>query len=71
MVFLQGIDVMGCRCTERAADLNRAVDSIKRGEVKAAAHAVGHAGRTLVEDVKSGAIKRAIGARLATMRRGR
>jgi len=62
---------MGCRCAERAADLSRAADSVKRGDVKAAARDMAHAGRTLVEDVRSGEVTRAVQSRLAAMRRGR
>jgi hypothetical protein len=62
---------MGCRCTERAADLNRAIKNLTAGRVRDAAKDVAHAGRTFVEDAKAGEVKRAIGQRLAAMRRGR
>lgn len=62
---------MGCRCSERTDVLRRATAAIKRGDVKSAAAHVGFVGRTLVEDARSGDLKRAAQTRLAQLRNGR
>ena len=59
---------MGCRCTERAAALTRARTAVVSGNVKNAAHEIAHVGRTLVEDARSGALRRAAVTQLARMR---
>jgi hypothetical protein len=56
---------MGCGCNERRAELVRAVGAASRGDIRTALDAATIAGRTFAEDVRSGALKAAAGARLA------
>ena len=59
---------MGCRCNERGAALKAAAASAVRGNVKAASQSLAYVGRTMAQDVRSGAIKAAATARLAQLR---
>jgi hypothetical protein len=60
---------MGCKCAERRAALRRAVEAGKTGDVRDIGRELSLVGRTLSQDVRSGALARAAVARLATFRR--
>lgn len=61
---------MGCRCAERARAISAAVAAVKAGDIGAIKQNVGYVGRTLVEDARSGDLRRAAEQRLAGIRRG-
>ena len=61
---------MGCRCRERTDALRRATAALKRGEVREAVADVGYVGRTMVEDARSGDLRRAAQQRLGELKRG-
>ncbi|MBR2117682.1 MAG: hypothetical protein IJ935_03215 [Afipia sp.] len=61
---------MACRCNERGRALVSAASSIARGQVKVAGQNMAFVGRTLVQDVRSGALKSAATARLAQLKSG-
>jgi hypothetical protein len=60
---------MGCRCKERAVQLRSAVAAGARGELRAVAREIAAVGKTLREDLRSGALARAAQSRLALLRR--
>jgi hypothetical protein len=59
---------MACRCGERGQGIRRAVQAVKRGEVREAVREIGEVRRTLVEDAHNGDLVRAGAARLAAIR---
>lgn len=59
---------MGCRCAERADALRRAASAMVHGQVQSAVQEIKFAGRTLVEDTRSGALRRAATAQLTKLR---
>jgi hypothetical protein len=60
---------MGCRCNERAEALRRVVHAGARVEVRAVAREAAFVGRTLREDLRSGALARSAMQRLSLLRR--
>lgn len=58
-----------CNCKQRGQALRRAASSIVRGNVKSAAQSIGYVGRSLSQDVQSGALKSAAAARLNQLRK--
>lgn len=59
---------MPCRCAERREVLRRAAAAASRGEVAEALRDARFVGRTLVQDIRSGALAQAARARLAQRR---
>jgi hypothetical protein len=59
---------MGCRCNERGKALSSAASAVARGNMQSAGKSLAYVGRTLTQDVRSGAIKTAAANRLAQMR---
>ncbi len=59
---------MGCRCNERKQAIVRGVSAAARGDVQGAASSAAYVVRTLVEDARSGDLRAAAAARLASMR---
>jgi alkyl hydroperoxide reductase subunit AhpC len=59
---------MGCRCQERADAMRRAVVAGNRGEVRAIVRETAYVGRTLREDLRSGALLRAAQNRVSLFR---
>jgi hypothetical protein len=62
---------MGCRCGERTEALRRAVIAGARGDIRAVTREAEFVGRTLREDLRSGALARAAQQRLSVLRLGR
>jgi len=61
---------MGCRCNERKQAIVRGVSAAVRGDMKSAAQSAAFVSRTLVQDARSGALRTAAAAKLATLRPG-
>lgn len=59
---------MGCRCSERTDALRRVASAARQGDVRSGVRDVAFVGRTLIEDVRSGALKREAATRLAQLR---
>ncbi|WP_315701305.1 MULTISPECIES: hypothetical protein [unclassified Bradyrhizobium] len=66
-IYFSG-DVMGCRCNERKQAINSGVSAVARGDVKGAASSAAFVSRTLVEDARSGALRAAAAAKLASLK---
>jgi hypothetical protein len=62
---------MGCRCKERKQAISSGVSAVVRGDVKGAAKSAAYVSRTLVQDARSGALRTAAAAKLASLRKGR
>ncbi len=60
---------MGCRCNERADALRRVVSETARGDIRSAGRDLAFVGKTLRDDLRSGAIARLATQRLALLRR--
>jgi hypothetical protein len=60
---------MGCRCQERAEAFRRAIAAGGRFDGRDVARELSLVGRTLREDVRSGALARAALTRLAVLRK--
>jgi hypothetical protein len=61
---------MGCRCNERKQAIVRGVSAAVRGDVKGVAQSAAFVSRTFVQDARSGALRTAAAAKLASMRPG-
>ena len=61
---------MGCRCNERKIAIVRGVSAAVRGDVKGVAQSAAFVSRTFVQDARSGALRTAAAAKLATLRNG-
>jgi len=62
---------MGCRCNERKQAIVRGVSAAVRGDAKGAVQSAAFVSRTLVQDARSGALRAAAAAKLASLRKGR
>lgn len=60
---------MGCRCKERAEAIKRAVGAAASFDGRNVARQLEFVGRTLQQDIRSGALARAAMTRLPTLRR--
>ena len=59
---------MGCRCNERKQAIVRGLSAAVRGDVKGVTQSAAFVSRTLVQDARSGALRTAAAAKLASMR---
>jgi hypothetical protein len=60
---------MACsRCAQRRDAISKGVSAAVRGDVKAVASAGAFVGRTLAQDARSGALRTAAAANLASLR---
>lgn len=59
---------MGCRCRERTDALRRATAAVVRGDAKAAARELVFTGGTLLQDARTGDLRREAAQRLRQMR---
>ena len=59
---------MACRCGERTDALRRATAAVVRGDAKTAARELAFTGRTLLQDARSGDLRREADVRLRQMR---
>ena len=58
---------MGCKCNERRQAIGRAVVAVANGDGKAVVAAAAYVGRTVAQDVQSGALKQAALQNLARL----
>lgn len=59
---------MGCRCNERRDVIRQGVAAARAGHLAGVRHAAGYVGRTLIEDARSGDLRRMAEARIAALR---